>query len=78
MKIDGALHHAITGIHRGLGSARQHAAEVASASRLQGGSPDGLAAPLVGLIQDRLQVSASTQVLKAADDMLGSLFDAKA
>ena len=78
MKIDSALHHAIAGIHSGLGSARQHAAEVAGSGQLQGGSADGLAAPMVGLIQDRLQVSASTQVLKAVDDMIGSLFDARA
>jgi hypothetical protein len=75
MKIDGALSLAITGIQRGLGSARQHAAEIASADQFRDGSPDSLATPLVGLIQDRLQVSASAEVLKAADDMIGSLFD---
>ena len=78
MKIDGTLSHAISGIQRGLDNARQHAGEIASADQLGAGSPDSLAGPLVGLIQDRLQVSASVQVLKAADDMIGSLFDAKA
>lgn len=78
MKIDGALSHAITGIQRGLNSARQHAAEIASAGQFGDSSPDSLAAPLVGLVQDRLQVSASAEVLKAADDMIGSLFDDKA
>ncbi len=78
MKIDGALTHAISGIQRGLAGARQHAAEIASAGSLGATSPESLAGPLVGLIQDRLQVSASAEVLKAADDMLGSLFDAKA
>jgi len=78
MKIDGTLSHAITGIQRGLADARQHADEIASADQLRGTGPDSLARPLVGLIQDRLQVSASAEVLKAADDMIGSLFDAKA
>jgi len=78
VKIDGALSHAISGIQRGLAGARQHASEIASADSLGPVSPDSLAGPLVSLIQDRLQVSASAQALKAADDMLGSLFDAKA
>ena len=78
MKIDSALSHAISGIQRGLNSARQHAGEIAAADQLDGTGPDSLSGPLVGLIQDRLQVSASTEVLKAADDMIGSLFDAKA
>ncbi len=78
MKIDGTLSHAISGIQHGLGSVRQHATEIASADQLGAGDPDSLADPLVGLIQDRLQVSASAKVLKAADDMIGSLLDAKA
>jgi hypothetical protein len=78
MKIDGALTHATSGIQRGLAGARQHAGEIASADQLRATGPDSLAWPLVGLIQDRLQVSASAAVLKAADDMIGSLFDAKA
>ena len=78
MKIDSALSHAVNGIQRGLNSARQHAGEIASADSLSAASPDSLAGPLVGLIQDRLQVSASAEVLKAAGDMIGSLLDAKA
>lgn len=78
MKIEGALSQTMTGIQRGLASARNHAGQIASAGQFTNESPASLAEPLVGLIQDRLQVSASTQVLKAVDDMLGSLFDAKA
>ncbi|WP_455234081.1 hypothetical protein [Thiogranum longum] len=78
MKIDGALSHAITGIQRGLSSARDHAAQIASKETFENGSPTGMAEPLVGLRADQLQVQASTQVLKAVDDMLGSLFDQKA
>ncbi len=78
MKIEGALTQAMTGIQRGLASARSHAGQIASAAQFNNESPGSLAEPLVGLTQDRLQVSASTQVLKAVDDMIGSLFDDKA
>ena len=78
MKIDGALPHAISGIQRGLGNAREHAAEIAGAGQLDNSSPDSLGGPLVGLVQDRLQVAASAEVLKAADQMIGSLFDEQA
>ena len=63
---------------RGLDSARGHAAQIASKDAFENGSPSSVTEPMVGLIQDRLQVSASTEVLKAVDDMLGSLFDQKA
>ncbi len=78
MKIEGALTQAITGIQRGLNSAAEHAAQIASADQLSAESPTGLAEPLVGLQQDRLQVQASSAVLKAVDDMLGTLFDDQA
>jgi hypothetical protein len=78
MKIDGALSHAITGIQRGLNGARNHAAQIASAKQFDTDSPSSLVEPLVGLQQDKLQVQASTQVLKAVDSMIGSLFDDKA
>ena len=78
MNIEGALSQAMTGIQRGLASARDHAGQIASAGQMNSDSPSSLVEPLVGLTQDRLQVSASTQVLKAVDDMLGSLFDEKA
>ena len=78
MKIDSALAHAVTGIQRGLSSARGHAAQIASAEQFTNGGPTGLVEPLAGLTQDRLQVSASAEVLKAVDDMIGTLFDDKA
>jgi len=78
MKIDGALTHAITGIQRGLSNAQKHASQIASAGPFNADNPSSLVEPLVGLQQDRLQVQASTQVLKAVDDMIGSLFDDKA
>jgi len=78
MKIDGALTHAMTGIQRGLNSAQNHAARIANAGQFNADSPSSLVEPLLGLQQDKLQVQASTQVLKAVDEMIGSLFDDKA
>ncbi len=75
MKIEGALNQAISGIQRGLSSARDNAAKIANS---EGGDPAGLVEPMVGLKLDSLQVQASVEVLKAVDEMLGSLFDEKA
>lgn len=77
MKIDSIFSQAMTGIQRGLGSASRHAAEIASAGQLEGDGAASLVEPLVGLKQDELQVRASTEVLKAYDAMIGSLFDDK-
>lgn len=78
MKVDSVFSHAVTGIQRGLSSARNHAAEIASAGQFENDSPSSLVEPLVGLKLDKLQVQASTEVLKAYDEMIGSLFDEKA
>jgi hypothetical protein len=78
MKIDSVFSQAMLGMQRGLSSARDHAAEIASAGQLDSDSPSSLVEPLVGLKLDKLQVQASTQVLKAYDEMIGSLFDEKA
>ena len=78
MKIGGAFSEAMLGIQRGITSAREHAAQIASADAFNNDSPSGLVEPMLGLKQDKLQVQASTQVIKAVDDMLGSLFDEKA
>ena len=73
-----ALNTGIVGIQRGVNSARSHAAQIASAETMNADSPTDLADPLVGLISDRLQVQASAKVVKAIDQMLGSLIDIKA
>ncbi|HHH44756.1 MAG TPA: hypothetical protein ENK49_11510 [Gammaproteobacteria bacterium] len=78
MKIDSALSQAMLGIQRGLASARDHAGQIANAGQFSEDSPASLVEPLLGLRQDRIQVQASAQVLKAVDDMLGTLFDDKA
>ena len=78
MKIDSSLNQALLGIQRGLESAGNHAATIASAVRLEETDTVRLTESMVGLIQDELQVAASARVLKAADEMIGSLFDDEA
>ncbi len=78
MKLDGAYSQALSGIQRGLVSAREHAAEIVDAGRPGGDkSTAGLIEPMVGLKLDRLQVQASSAVLRAYDEMIGTLFDKK-
>lgn len=78
MKIDNTQQQALAGIQRGLASAGKHAAAIASSSGLGDGNAASLTESMVGLVQDELQVAASARVLKAADEMIGSLFDDKA
>ena len=78
MKIDSVLSQAVLGIQRGIASASQHAADIASAGQMSSENPANLVESMVGLRQDELQVQASAQVLKAYDSMIGSLFDEQA
>ncbi len=78
MKIDSVLSQAMVGIQRGLSSARENAATIASADSFNSGNPSDAVEAMVGLKLDKLQVQASTEVLKAADEMIGVLFDDKA
>jgi len=78
MKIDSIFSQAALGIQRGISSTAQHAADIASAGQMEGDSPTSLVESMVGLRQDELQVQASTEVLKAYDAMIGSLFDEQA
>ena len=78
MNINSVFSEAVLGIQRGMASASRHAAEIASAGQMNSNSPTNLVESMVGLRQDELQVQASTEVLKAFDAMIGSLFDEKA
>ncbi len=79
MKVESTLIQAITGVQQGVDSARNHASQIASAEQANGGgNSPRIAESLVGLTQDRMQVSASAAVIKATDAMVGSLLDEKA
>ena len=73
-----ALNSAVTGILRGTNGVRRNAAEIASADMLRGTPGKDLATPLVEMIGHRIQAQASAKVIKAVDEMLGSLIDIRA
>lgn len=75
MKIDSAFHNALTGIRRGSDGLDRNAAEIASAS---GNREESVTAPLVESKVHQRQVEAGVQVLRTADEMIGSLLDEKA
>lgn len=70
-----ALHYGMLGIDRGLDGMRRSAAQIASADQMNGERPAELAGPLVELQANSIQVQASTQVVKAVDEIVGTLFD---
>ncbi len=78
MKIGGAFDQALLGIQRGMQGARENAAKIASADAFTNGDPSSVVEPLVGLKANEIQVEASAKVLKAVDEMIGSLLDEKA
>ncbi|MEW5757791.1 MAG: flagellar biosynthesis protein FlgE [Pseudomonadota bacterium] len=87
-----ALGSGLAGIQTGLKRLREDAHDIATANIKErphdaGGPTDtppaghdltDLARPLVGLIEDRTQVAVSAQVIKTADEVLGTLIDIKA
>ncbi|NKN32111.1 hypothetical protein [Marichromatium bheemlicum] len=74
-----AINQGLQGIRVGTEGVRQNAAEIASAQTLNGpGSTRELAEPLVEQTQHLRQVEASSKVVAAGDEMIGSLIDVMA
>lgn len=69
------MNSGINGIQQGFSNLRQNAHEIASAN---GNQTQNIEKPLTNLSQDRNQVAASVEVVKAADEMIGSLLDVMA
>jgi len=66
----------VQGVQTGMASASDAAGKIA---RLGSSEQDGdFVTPLVDLKRSELQVKASASVVKAADEMLGTLIDIKA
>ena len=76
VEIKGAFYNGVQSINRGLSGLARDSEAIASAP-VQG-NPGDLQDPLLNMIGDRQQVEAGTKVVKTADEMLGSLFDATA
>ena len=67
----------LTGIRNGLDGIQKTASQIASKDTMEGGNSHELAESLVELKVYNHQVSASAQVVKATDQMLGTLLDIK-
>ena len=70
-----ALQTGINGINAGLNSMRRDAQQIAQATTEGSAPTTDQIKPLVNLKQDQRQVEISTQVVKAADETIGSLLD---
>ena len=68
----------LMGIRSGMEGMQKAAGQIASKDAMTVGGAQGLASSLVELKVSQLQVSASAQVVKAADEMIGTLLDIKA
>jgi predicted secreted protein len=65
-----AFQSALTGIQTGMQSLNQNSFKIANAQ-----SSGDLTEPLVNMMIDKLQVQASSKVIEASSDMIGSLLD---
>lgn len=74
MMINSVLSAGMQGLQAGVNRANQAGGRIAQSSA----SSDDLAPPIVDLKISELQVKASANVIKAADQMLGALIDIKA
>lgn len=72
------LNIGLSGMQRAMQDAQRNAGKIASAVRLETPRPVELAEPVVGLMQNSQQARAATQVIKTADDTIGTLLDVMA
>ena len=68
----------LAGIRTGLDGMQKTAGQIASKDAMQADNPGQMAASLVDLKVHQHQVGASVQVIKAVDEMIGTLLDVKA
>jgi flagellar hook protein FlgE len=68
----------LNGIRVGLDGMQKTASQIASKDAMESNGPHELAESMVDLKIHRNQVGASAQVVKAFDQMLGTLLDIKA
>jgi len=68
---------ALAGIQSGLGKLQENAGQIAGASSMDGTNTNSLLESLVDLKANVQQVSASMKVLKASDELMGTILDVK-
>ncbi|MFQ5487588.1 MAG: flagellar biosynthesis protein FlgE [Gammaproteobacteria bacterium] len=69
------LNIGLLGMQRAMNDAQRNAGKIAAAVRNETQRPVELATPMVGLMLDRQQAQASAQVIKTADEMIGTIID---
>jgi hypothetical protein len=72
------FNNGLNGIRVGLDGIQKTASQIASKDAMQADGPHELAKSMVDLKVYTYQVGASAQVVKAIDQMLGTLLDIKA
>jgi len=76
MSINAVLATGIQGVQRGFAQANRAGGEIAGLAGR--GDASDLAKPLVELKASEIQVKASADVIKTADDTIGTLIDIRA
>jgi hypothetical protein len=69
---------ALAGIQNGFDSLQKNASQIASKSTMEGTNTQSLVEAVVDLKANVQQVSASMKVLKASDELIGTILDIKA
>lgn len=77
MRINDSMNHAFYGLQQGLDKAARAADDVAH-STMDGREVQDTVEPLMRLNEARREVAVNTEVVKASDEMLGSIIDVKA
>ena len=69
------LNEGLAGIQNGQSLAKEAASSIASTEKATEGHPSSYAEPIVDLIRAENQVEASAKMIKAQDEILGTLLD---
>jgi flagellar hook protein FlgE len=75
MAINSIMGPAVQGIQKGFQGLRRVASEIASSQQMTEAKPTDLSRAMVEMKQHANQAKASAKVLKAADELLGTLID---
>ena len=75
MQITSALGNALSGIQKGLTGLEKNAAKIAGTDTFNSNALPDIARPLVDMQSNRLQIEASSKVMKTIDETIGSLID---
>ncbi len=78
MSISIGINSGLAGMRSGLDSMQEAASQIASKETFEGTGTKSLAEAMIDLKVSTHQVSASAQVVKAMDDVIGTLLDVKA